>query len=710
MTDTLPAGLIPTAPVSLQSASRPQQGTEGDRSSATVDRRAQRVTVLGSGLLGGTIARALASAYDVRTIPAPLTPDARTGNTRPADTRSGARAGLPEGHDHAALVLVADALDSQLHPAARRYANAHRMPWLPVHVEPGWIILGPAVLPDRPCCPTCAERRRLGNHTNIRGHEALQQAYGIELAEQPSALLTPLVAALTASLVADEITRLLQAPSNARTRHAMLRLSLTTASTHRHPLLPDPTCPGCARLPADNPHTAAITLRPTPKPASDIYRIRELVPLIPALQHHYVDSLTGLIHSLATGERGGHPIAVARIQPATAIGDTGHGYGRTTDAASARATALTEALERLSGHRPRGRRTVVRAAFSDIVDQALDPDSLGQYPTERYQLPGFEFRRYDPTQQRAWVWGYSFARSAPILVPQAYAYYGPSEEAFVYECSNGCALGSCLEEAILYGLLEVAERDAFLMTWYARLPAPRVDLDVTNDRQIPLLAQQIRRRLGYQVLAFETTLEQGIPCFWVMALDQRPAPGRMHALCGAGAHLDPERALRSALSELAPMVAGEQIRYDPQQATRMLADPDQVRAMADHPKLYGHPDAFVRLNFLPLTGPARPPGASPATRPWPAHDDLAADLTTAIGRYLACGLDVIVVDQTSPEHVQGGFRCVKVIVPGTLPMTFGHRYRRTNGLPRLHSVPRLLGHRNQDLRPEEVNPHPHPFP
>ena len=37
----------------------------------------------------------------------------------------------------------------------------------------------------------------------------------------------------------------------------------------------------------------------------------------------------------------------------------------------------------------------------------------------------------------------------------------------------------------------------------------------------------------------------------------------------------------------------------------------------------------------------------------------------------------------------------KVIVPGTLPMTFGHRLRRTHGIPRLKEL---------------LNPHPHPFP
>jgi ribosomal protein S12 methylthiotransferase accessory factor len=68
---------------------------------------------------------------------------------------------------------------------------------------------------------------------------------------------------------------------------------------------------------------------------------------------------------------------------------------------------------------------------------------------------------------------------------------------------------------------------------------------------------------------------------------------------------------------------------------------------------------------------------------------------------------VIVVDQTTPEHQAGGFSCVKVIIPGTLPMTFGHDVRRVDGLPRLFDVPRRLGKR---LRAQDVNPDPHPFP
>jgi ribosomal protein S12 methylthiotransferase accessory factor len=77
---------------------------------------------------------------------------------------------------------------------------------------------------------------------------------------------------------------------------------------------------------------------------------------------------------------------------------------------------------------------------------------------------------------------------------------------------------------------------------------------------------------------------------------------------------------------------------------------------------------------------------------------------------LDLGLDVLVVDQTAPEHRAGGFACVKVLVPGALPMTFGHDLRRHHGIPRLAEVPRRLGYRDRPLPPEEVNPYPHPFP
>jgi ribosomal protein S12 methylthiotransferase accessory factor len=433
------------------------------------------------------------------------------------------------------------------------------------------------------------------------------------------------------------------------------------------------------------------------------------------LESLYTDPETGVIAQVGTGVAGGCVIGVATLEPATA--KSSGGCGRTLSFRSARLAALTEALECYAGRAPRGRRTTIRARYVDVADRAVDPTTFGLYPEERHDIPGFPYQRYHPERELPWVWGYSFAHEEPVLVPEnlarySYGSYADAED-FVQETSNGCALGSCLAEAILHGLLEVAERDAFLMTWYARLPAPRVDLDSAIDRAIPLLAERIRQSFGYDILSFDITLEHGIPSFWVLAVDAEPGPNRLTALCAAKAHPLSEQALLGALCELTSLLGAMQAAYSKRDTTavaRLFADPDEVRTMDQHAALYSHPQAFDRLSFLPFGGPAGPLADVARRWQWPAHSDLAEDLCELIGRYLNTNLDVIVVDQTTPEHQMGGLSCAKVLVPGTLPMTFGHRFRRTTGIPRLLSVPHLLGYYARDLQPDEINPYPHPFP
>lgn len=619
----------------------------------------------------------------------------------------------PAGPGSRVIVLASDADDVRPYPDVARDAAASGASWLPVRVEAGWTLVGPAARPPLPGCPTCVERRRAGNRPDAVARDGLRARWGPDLGSRPSALLTPLVTGAVAALVADEVRRLRHDPGSARTARALLRVRLPDAEVRRHAFLPDPFCPDCGVRPEDGPHAARYVPRPAPKPAPWTFRVGGISHRTAEWEERFVDPETGIVQALVAQERGGGPLAVARLSPARAEHESHHGYGRSDDFASARATAVAEALERIAGFAPRGRRTVVRAAYDEIAGDALDPRTLGLYPDDWYDQPGFLFTRFRPDRPASWVWAYSFARDAPVLVPESYAFFGPrpaDDPGFAYECSNGCALGGHPAEAILYGLLEVAERDAALATWYARMPIPRVDLGSASDRRIPMLAQRIRDRLGYDVHAFAALMEQRVPVFWVMAVDALGGPDRPRALCGSASHLLPERALRRALEDLGPMLAGHMDGYDPAWSARLAADPGEVRLLEHHPLAYGHPDAFDRLGFLPLDGPALTVAEVTARAGWPAHDDLRADVAELAGRFLAGGLDVIVVDITSPEAKACGMSAAKVIVPGTTPMTFGHRYRRLHGLPRLLSLPRLLGHRDRDLGPEELNPYPHPFP
>lgn len=670
----------------------------------------QRVAIAGAGLLATAISEWLNADpgldVTVRACDLPALADLEELANLASDAAPGG----------GVLITASDAWDCRGFEDIQTLCAAHRVTWLPVRTELGRAVIGPLHIPGEPGCVRCAELRRnvADEHSGARAE--LRQKYP-QLAEQPSPWLTAAAARTVAVLTADEVTG--PDPRSSRTRCALLYVALDSLGVSTHRFLPDPLCPACGAFPDDSPEAARITLRPWPKPAPGAYRVRALgASDVAGLCATYVDGQTGLIQRMETLASGGIAAAVAalrtRHQPRTELG-----WGRTSHYRRSEMVAVLEALERYGGMTPGGRRTVVRASFAEVRDRALDPRRLGLYPSERFAEPGFGFQPFDADRACGWVWGYSFGRQEPILVPQGYAYYSthltdPDDPLFAFETSNGCALGSCLEEAILFGLLELAERDAFLTTWYARLPAPRIDLSSARDRSIPLLAQAIEAETGYRVVAFDTTMEHGIPSIWAMAVC--PPGARQPALaCAAGAHLDPELAASRALCELAPLLADLINRYpDVAPRSRALADdPSLVVTMDDHGVLYADAEAATRLGFLTAAGPSRSFAGIQSRYDIAGafrHADLTDDLTEMMRRLARHGLDVIVVNQTTPEHQVGGFCCVKTIVPGLLPMTFGYHNRRTHGLPRLLEVPRLLGYRDRALRPEEINPHPHPFP
>ncbi len=671
-----------------------------------------RVTIAGHGLLAAAISEALTTALgpgQVRVCDLADLP----GFADPADL-AGSVAGQRDGQ---VLVAASDGWDCRDYERIQALCVIRKTPWLPVRTELGRAVIGPGYTPGAAGCVTCAELRRSLADEQFAVRQSVRERYP-RLADQPSPWLTALAARTVAAVAADEVIWSRRSQQG-RARCALFYVDLGTLAVSTHRFLPDPLCPVCGTLPADGPEAARISPRPRPKPAAGRWRVRQFGDAdLARLRETYVDGETGLIRRAETFASGALAVGAAsmrtRWQARAELS-----WGRTLRYRTSEIVAVLEALERYGGSAPGGRRPVVRASYAEVRDAALDPRTLGLHAPEQYARPGFPFQPFDVDRVCRWVWGYSFARQAPILVPLAYAYYrahvtDPGDPSFAFEISNGCALGSCLEEAILYGILEVVERDGFLMTWYARLPAVRIDLSSARDRSIPMLAAATEAETGYQVLMFDTTMEHGVPSVWAMAVCP-PGADQPAVACAAGAHLDPEHAAGRALSELGPILTDLIGRYPgiAEQGRAMAGDPSLVVTMDDHAVLYASREASSRLDFL-TTG-ARPCSfADIQSRHRTAaafrNADLTADLTEVVRRLGRHGLDVVVVDQTTPEHCEGGFCCVKLIVPGTLPMTFGHHTQRIHGLPRLFEIPRLMGYRDQPLRPDQVNPHPHPFP
>lgn len=626
---------------------------------------------------------------------------------------------VQSGGEYSLLVAIDDDWQAERHKQLNHYSLTNHIPWLRVGIEFGQGIIGPCTWPWESGCSTCAEKRRTTTIEDNDDYAALQKYRDHDGNMPECSWLTVFLIDILACLVVEEITRFLHQRERSRTHNAFIVLQGKNLQTTIHPFLPDPLCPDCSHLPVDRAEDAILSLQAQQKLAPFTYRVRLLTADLEKLHKLYVDNQAGMIYQVARDQgkfyaNVGATIGLYRGEAKEL------GFGRALSYGASQGAAIAEAMERYAGIQPTGKQTTVRACFNQLDDLALDPTTLGLHTPEQYALPDYPCVPYTHELVCNWVWGYSFLHQQPILVPEHYAYYGiqkSSEPPFVHEVSNGCAVGSCLEEAMLYGILELAERDAFLMTWYARLSAPRIDPRSATDPTSALLLERIEHLTGYSVFAFNITMTQRVPCFWVMAVDEQQRPGYPRTLCAGGSHIHPEKALANAICELAPMIDVRRKSYlqERTQALKMLADSFAVKQMADHALLYTSPEAFDRLSFLFLTEQLHT--FKQAFGDFYTRDpslDLHADLEDLMARYLHSGLDIIVVDQTTPEQRRGEFRCVKVIIPGLLPMTFGHAMRRITGFERLYhpyaSSNLMPTCRQQSLADADMNPYPHPFP
>ncbi|GAA0337395.1 TOMM precursor leader peptide-binding protein [Bacillus carboniphilus] len=612
-------------------------------------------------------------------------------------------ASLPEKTE---LVLVLhDSWKPSIHQRAEKVLRRTRIPWLRGFVSFGEAVVGPLVRPDKKGCSQCADTRLLMAGRDRKEMLDMKQMLATDGGVPRDAWATRTGILQVTNLLAAEVQRIWQG-DEALSEGGLCLINLQTLKNSWHTFLPNPLCPVCSQIPEDSPELARISLKPSPK-IEGSYRCRSMDDLKKVLVKDYLDQRTGVMNGKMYDLV--PPFADVGVNLPLLVGDEGVA-GRTHSYAVSELTAILEGLERACGISPRGKRSVVYDSFNNLKDQALNPLKVGVHAKEQYERPDFPFKQFDPDYPMNWVWGYSLQEDRPILVPELLSYYSMGcGHGFVYETSNGCAIGGSLEEAIFYGIMEVVERDSFLMAWYAQLPLPRLDPLSANDPELQLMIDRVRATGGYDLHFYNSTMEHGIPSVWAIAKNRKEKG--LNLICAAGAHLDPVRAVKSTIHEMAAMMLtlDEKFEKNQEELVRMLHDSTLVDTMDDHGMLYGLPQAEERLNFL--LDDNRPLRTFDEEFKWQStHADLTEDLKEILDRFRELNLDVIVVDQSTSETKRNGLHCVKVLIPGMLPMTFGQHLTRVTGLERVLRVPMELGYTKRPLTLDELNPHPHPFP
>lgn len=380
--------------------------------------------------------------------------------------------------------------------------------------------------------------------------------------------------------------------------------------------------------------------------------------------------------------------------------------GGAADPRQARAAAIGETVERYSGAYI-DTTTLRRATSAQLDAEGVDhvrPEEFTPFAPEQFTVEGFAYSPFTASTSLAWLRGVDLAVGSPLEVPAQLMFLANTaldDNRIGYSTSNGMACGCTWEEAVLSGLLEVVERDAFMATWYGRHSLPLIDPDSSASLR-EFMARHVEPT-GLAVSLVDLSRLVDVPV--VLALVRNPhndvAPLALGAACSTSALTAARKAMIEAFQTRTWSKAEQRegAVIDPGAGFEQIADFD------DHVRLSLHPKSIAAAAFLDASSERvglEDLPAVPDASPGGAIDEIARRLRDQGVRCAAC-------DLTSPDVREAGLVVAKVIAPALSALDSGYAGRMLGGR-RLYERAFEVGLSPRKLTFDDLNPWPHPFP
>jgi ribosomal protein S12 methylthiotransferase accessory factor len=394
--------------------------------------------------------------------------------------------------------------------------------------------------------------------------------------------------------------------------------------------------------------------------------------------------------------------ALAEGEPVVAAPVVDHTGGCHWDRDLALAAALGEAVERYSAaYVPEAR--LITASAAKLGPEAVDPNRFALFNDVQYAIEEFPFRRFQRQTRLRWVEGFALPDGERAYLPAQLAYLhraADDEEPIAYSTSNGVACSTTLADAVLAGLFELVERDAFMLAWYNRLSLPRLTFEF--DAALSELVQRFFAPAGLRYSLIDLSVFFDIPA--VLGVVHGP-PGQLGALgVGAGCAATVQEAARKALSESFSVRRwARDMAFD--NPERRPHSPSEICTFDDHILFYAEEPNAEHAAFLDSSDVSRETSEIP-----PLEGTTARQQIEAICDRLArkC-VTAYAVDVTAPDVRSAGLRVARVIAPELCPLDYFDTARFLGGR-RMYFAAYETGLLEQPLAYADLNVYPHPFP
>ena len=332
---------------------------------------------------------------------------------------------------------------------------------------------------------------------------------------------------------------------------------------------------------------------------------------------------------------------------------------------------------------------LIQARFTDL-EGAIDPRKTVRYHPAQYRLKGFPFRPFSEEVEYAWTEGRSelLGSRVYVLADCVYNSYAPMIPLYTRASSSGVAAHPDRQHAIKNGVLELVERDSFMIAYLTGLSFPAVS-GKTLPGSIQKRINHLREN-GFEVRIKDLSIDLA-PVVFVFAQNE----GLSFTMCAGCSDFDIEEALDHALMEIESAVL-IRLANGPLKMVR----PSETRTPEDHGALYEQKQYFRKADFLARGKQVialREAGRN-AARSW----------QELLDRFAAKGWSLVTVSLHLAEEFCGndGHSIVRSMVPGIVPISFGYR-QEPCGMGRIYTVAKEIG--GVSIVYQDMPKFPHPY-
>lgn len=340
-------------------------------------------------------------------------------------------------------------------------------------------------------------------------------------------------------------------------------------------------------------------------------------------------------------------------------------------------------------------------SYYNLKEKALNPEAMVNFSKEQKEIDHFKNYIFNEKTRFNWTKGYSLIDGKEKFIPAQLIYFNykfsTHEKRIYIPITTGTAGGGCLSAAIVRGILEIVERDAFMIYYLNKLPAKKVKLGMINDSKLKNVLS-IFKRYRLEVHVMDLTTDLNIPTFLSIIIDKKNLGPAL--VVGLKSSLDPVNAIIGSLEEAISMKSWMRNVYEENYKDYKNTNPSRITSVEERAMYWYKLSMLKNMDFWinqEEKGEIKKPSKKLSS---------GEQLKVLLDVFKRASYDIYFKDITLLELKTIPYKIVKVIIPTMQPLYLQEQYKYLGG-DRLYNVPVKLGFKKRNLN--RLNHVPHPF-